>query len=595
MNPAYLSLLANHLWQSTLFAGIAPLLALLLRHNRARVRHLVWMAASWKFLIPFSVLISLGGQIQWRTESPPAVPASWSAIAGAVSQPFAEPAATSPRLPAALPAAGPVGIVLWTVWVCGFLAICASWWSRWRRLRSAVRTASPTFLDLPIRAVSSSTLSEPGVFGLFRPVLLLPEGILRRLTAAQLESVIAHELCHVRWRDNLVAAIQMSIETIFWFHPLVWWIGRRMVEERERACDEEVLRLGCEPRVYAEGILTVCRLYTESRLMCVSGASGANLKKRIEAILHRPASAGLDFTRKAALALVATAALAVPILIGALHAPVLDAQSPPGIHFDVASIKPTSQQGPDIQGLGSVQVLPGGRLFAEKALLRYFIQNAYGVKPFQIFGGPGWINSAHYDIDARAEGNPSPGQMRLMMQSLLRQRFQLQLHHETKILPVYELTVAKNGLNLPEPKQGSCVAPDPNAGPLPAPGQPIACGRVLMMMSPAGAQLRGGKVSMPELVRVLSNVLGRIVVDKTGFRGTFDVHLEFAPDETLGGLPTPPPLPSPSNDSARPAPPPDSRGNLSAALDEQLGLKLQPAKGPVDILVIDSVERPSAN
>jgi bla regulator protein blaR1 len=84
---------------------------------------------------------------------------------------------------------------------------------------------------------------------------LLPEGIFDRLTPTQLEAVIAHELCHVRHRDNLIAAIHMFVETAFWFHPLVWWIGKRMVEERERACDEEVLRLGSEPRVYAEGIL----------------------------------------------------------------------------------------------------------------------------------------------------------------------------------------------------------------------------------------------------------------------------------------------------------------------------------------------------
>ena len=101
-------------------------------------------------------------------------------------------------------------------------------------------------LEIPIRAVSCPTLLEPGVFGVLRPVMLLPEGILSRLTAAQPKGVIAQELCHVYHRDNLMAAIHMLVETVFWFHPLVWWIGKRMVEERERACDEEVLRLGSE-------------------------------------------------------------------------------------------------------------------------------------------------------------------------------------------------------------------------------------------------------------------------------------------------------------------------------------------------------------
>jgi uncharacterized protein (TIGR03435 family) len=289
------------------------------------------------------------------------------------------------------------------------------------------------------------------------------------------------------------------------------------------------------------------------------------------------------------------AALAVPVVIGIVSAPRIEAESPAATRFDVASIKPTTQQGPDIQGLGSVRILPGGHLLAEKVLLRYFIQNAYEVKPFQVSGGPAWINSAHYDIDAKAEGNPNSGQVHLMMRALLEDRFHLKLHDETKQLPVYEVTGARGGLRLLKPKEGGCIAPDPDARPFPpAPGQLIPCGRILMSMSPSGAQMRGGKVSMADLVNILSNVLGRTVVDKTGFQGTFDVHLEFTPDEALGGLPPPPALPL-SGDSIRSAAPPDSHGDIFSALQEQLGLKLKSARGPAHMLVIDSVERPSAN
>ena len=100
--------------------------------------------------------------------------------------------------------------------------------------------------------VADSTLEPSGVFEFFRPVLLLPEGIAERLMREHLAAIVAHELCHVRSRDNLAAAVHMLVEAIFWFHPLVWWIGRRLVDERERACDEEVLRPGSEPEVYAE-------------------------------------------------------------------------------------------------------------------------------------------------------------------------------------------------------------------------------------------------------------------------------------------------------------------------------------------------------
>ena len=114
--------------------------------------------------------------------------------------------------------------------------------------------------------------------------------------------MLAHELCHVRRRDNLTAAIHMIVEAIFWFHPLVWWIGARLVEERERACDEEVLSLGNEPQVYAEGILNVCKLYLESPLRCVSGVTGSDLKKRIQAILTGRVAGELNFAKRVALA-----------------------------------------------------------------------------------------------------------------------------------------------------------------------------------------------------------------------------------------------------------------------------------------------------
>src|SRR5579875_3997136 len=118
-------------------------------------------------------------------------------VIDAVSQPFPVAGVSSPRPPAAGPVSSPLEAVLWTVWGCGFLGISVSWWFRWWRLRATVRAGSQIHLNLPIRAVSSPTLLEPGVFGVFRPVVLLPEGILNRLTAAQLRGVIAHELCHV--------------------------------------------------------------------------------------------------------------------------------------------------------------------------------------------------------------------------------------------------------------------------------------------------------------------------------------------------------------------------------------------------------------
>ena len=125
---------------------------------------------------------------------------------------------------------------------------------------------------------------------------------------------------------------------MFWFHPLVWWVGAKLVEERERACDEEVVRLGSEPRVYAEGILNVCKLYTESPLRCVSGVTGSDLKRRIEAIMTNRLALRLNFAKKAALAAAGVAVVSAPVVIGMIQAPAGRAQ-PAVRRFEVAAVR----------------------------------------------------------------------------------------------------------------------------------------------------------------------------------------------------------------------------------------------------------------
>jgi len=257
---------------------------------------------------------------------------------------------------------------------------------------------------------------------------------------------------------------------------------------------------------------------------------------------------------------------------------ILNAQAPvERPRFEVASIKPNPPGG---VSTGNVRFLPGGRLSAQQVLLRFFIQNAYDLRPFQISGGPDWINSAGYDIEAKAEDNSTPDQMRMMMQSLLEDRFQMKAHRETREMPVYELAVAKSGLKLPEPKEGSCASSDSDS-----PGAAAPCGRAMVRIGRmGGVQIQGGKIGISELIRVLSNVLGRIVIDKTGFTGAFDAHLEFGLDDSLAGLPHPP---GPREET--------SAQSVFVAIQEQLGLKLESAKGPVEVLVIDHVEKPSGN
>jgi uncharacterized protein (TIGR03435 family) len=276
-----------------------------------------------------------------------------------------------------------------------------------------------------------------------------------------------------------------------------------------------------------------------------------------------------------------------------MNAPAIRAQSSANApKFEVASIKPDVEQGPM-----AVRPLPG-RLVAD-ASVRLLIQNAYAVPPFQIEGGPSWIDTERYSVDAKAGNNASRAQTFLMLQSLLEERFQLKTHPETRELPVYTLVAARNGLKLAPPKEGGCVNPVADAPPEwsegrmagrmppPQPGQPLPprCGSVNVMLASSGARMQGGKIPMPEFIRVLSMVLGRPVIDKSGFTELFDVRLEFMPDEATPALPAPPPDPAG----------PSLGSSIFSAIQQQLGLRLESSKGPVEVIIIDHVERPSVN
>lgn len=140
--------------------------------------------------------------------------------------------------------------------------------------------------------------------------------------------MIKHELCHWRRRDNLTGAIHMIVTLLFWFHPLVWWIGRRLVIERERACDESVLASGNDPVDYAESILEICRFYARSPLVCAAGVAGANLKDRVERIIRNTAVAKVGLLKSLVLAGVAAGAVMIPLAAGLL-APHAQAQAAP--------------------------------------------------------------------------------------------------------------------------------------------------------------------------------------------------------------------------------------------------------------------------
>jgi uncharacterized protein (TIGR03435 family) len=234
--------------------------------------------------------------------------------------------------------------------------------------------------------------------------------------------------------------------------------------------------------------------------------------------------------------------------------------------FEVATIKPMD---PNAKA-GRYITMQGNNHFIEKAYtLKLLIAAAYDLNPRTISGGPGWIESDHYDIVAVTPGEirPTHDEQMSMLRSLLADRFKLTFHREEKVFSIYELAVAKNG---PKLKPSTAPADDPPA--------------LISTVYPQRIVMPARNATMSDFARLMQRaILDRPVVDKTGLTGRYDFDLEWAPDETQFGGEVPAAAPE------APSPP------LFTAIQEQLGLRLEATKGPVAALVVDKAERPSEN
>jgi uncharacterized protein (TIGR03435 family) len=392
----------------------------------------------------------------------------------------------------------------------------------------------------------------------------------------------------------------MVVEAIFWFHPLVWWLGARLVEERERACDEAVLESGGDRHVYAESILKICEFCVGSPLACVSGVTGADLKKRIARIMTERAARKLDFSRKLLLSAAGLVAVAFPVTFGLLNVTPSRAESQTQNSASVTPVYEAASIKLNKAGTASLKTGKGvirqrlmfglGTFTGENNSLQELIRAAYRVEDYQISGAPDWFTSELYDVDAKAEKSAVDEMQKLgkdqrdlenqgMLQTLLKDRFKLMLHHETKYLPIYSLVVAEAG-KLHE-AQGDC-GPQPTWEPgMPPPPPPCGSLRVF----PWVGRLDGLKVPITQLAANLSGFTRRMVLDKTNLAGKYDINLKWYPDPSEF-----PPRPGylPATYQPDPSSPP-----LLTAVQQQLGLKLESQTGPVPLLVIDHVEKPS--
>jgi uncharacterized protein (TIGR03435 family) len=588
--------LTNHLWQSTCFAVAAGVLTAAFRGNRAKVRYWLWLSASLKFLVPFSLLMSLGNHLERAPAARNlaariAVPAvSFTMVQ--ISQPFSGAFPLAP-FPEGARDWAPIAIL--SVWACGFAAIMLIRLRDWLRIRAAVRASTPLELPAAVEARSSPGPLEPGVVGLWRPVLLLPAGVAERLTPPQLEAVLAHELCHIRRRDNLFASIHMIVEAVFWFHPLVWWIGARLVEERERACDEAVLSLGSQPHVYAEAILSICKLYVESPLVCVAGVAGANLKGRIEGIMTQPIGGRLSSARKLLLAAAALLAVMGPVLTGVVSGPRLRAQSqaatfgrPSGPKFEVASVKPVSA-GPT-QHVGIK--IDAARVDIGYWSIKQLILRAFGLQPDQV-SGPDWMDSLRFDILAKLPEGATRDQLPYMLQWLLVERFGLVAHGETRDVPGFALVVGKDGPKMKPAAPDADAPADQAANPIEKVGRTLDSlygdgkpfGLAAMTYTSSGLHLEFTKMPMDALVQVLASYLRVPVIDRTGLEGKYQVSLDFSRADMSGASEAD----APGGDAPLVASDPAGTSVFSAV--RWLGLRLERRKAPIAVLVVDHLEQ----
>jgi bla regulator protein blaR1 len=617
--------IGNHLWQSTLFVAVVALLVLAFRSNRAGTRYGLWLAASLKFMIPFSLLIDLGSYLS-SFRSPYGSSSLASMTIVQLNQPFNSQSAalvahSSVATAGSLPALSRFAPWLLVVWLAGTLAVLAVWLIRWIRVAAIAKRATALregaeaeilarvqagdSLRRKVEIVSTAEAIEPGIFGIARPVLLWPEAMRGQASEAHIEAIVAHELCHVRRRDNLSALLHMLVEALFWFHPFVWWIGGRLVEDRERACDEAVVDSGRERRVYAESILKVCEVCMESPLPCVPGVSGADLRQRIAQIMSHRSVRPIGLGRKLLLVAACCLAITAPIVSGALKASKgsevrahLKIVAEP-VSFAEVTIKPDPEATAKLKsnsGLIVSRVLwNDGELNAKGANLQSLIMLTYEPIEFpQITGGADWTKTEIYDIHAKASpailaawpkmSKEEQKQVdRSMLENLLKDHFGLKFHRESRVEPIYALVV--DDATKLKVFDGDCPPIVPGAPPAnidPSKGAP-ACGGAFVMPG----ELRANKVAIPTLLRFFSLNSGRFVEDKTNLKKRVDVNLKFTPDPNIG-----PPMP--------PLPPGAPKFNIDPngpslfdALVQQMGLRLVPQTGPVQMFIVDEATMPS--
>jgi uncharacterized protein (TIGR03435 family) len=487
-----------------------------------------------------------------------------------------------------------------SMWLIGVVALVVresiGWWrlsrvhqlglsskpSAWQAAGN--RIATRLGLTGVVRIVEFPQIDVPFVVGCLRPIVVLPLSAMAHLNVAQVEAILAHELAHVRRHDYLANLLQTLAETIFFYHPAVWWLSARIRDEREHCCDDIAVDMCGDPVSYAAA-LTELEMWRRGDGGLAAAATGGTLLHRVRRILRVEPQSRMSHW-----------ALTLAVLAGLFAtATAIHSQAPADeeLSFEVASVRPNSSPDDKKMMLGAQ---PGGRFTAINVPISVLIRSAYGLQEFQLVGGPEWMSTDRFDIVAKGDrdfpvpvpgGAPNPAQ--LMLRSLLRERFKLVLRRETREMPIYALVRARDAGKLGselKPSTADCEALGAARGrgsaPQFKPGERPVCG-----IRMGYGELAGGGFPLSSLASSLVQTVERTVVDRTGLAGNFDFYVKWTPDTLPPGVSRDRPFRM-NGVEIDPSGP-----SIFTALQEQLGLRLEPTRGPVDVLVVDHVERPT--
>ncbi len=588
------SLAISIIVKATIVIAIALTAACFARRSRASVRHAI-LAAGFAVLLALPVAAIIAPPLHIAL---PIAQSSSTSAANSVQSfnetSFAPQAATNAPAAAVKSEAASFTVfdLFFAAWAIGaaiFLApvIIGLWQVRslrrhalpWSHGTSAAATlANELKISRRIEALLHEAVAGPMTCGVFHPAIVFPVQA-ENWDDADLHRAIAHELEHVRRADWLTHCLARIVCAAYWFHPLVWIAWRRLTLEAERACDDAVLAHS-EATAYAEQLVALARQLTAAnKSPLLAMASRSDLTTRIHAVLDNrqprghAGRAAIILTGIACLFTIAVSPFQLVAAVQAKNAS--DASTP---RYEVASIKIDPRGDPNRNI--TWRETPDG-LSLENVTLELLLRQAYGIMSYQIQHAPEWANREEFDISARI-GDPevrhlqmltkerASAERRLMLQALLAERFRLAAHDETKQESVYSLVVAKGGPKFHESLPSAGNSSGVKAAP------PIVMGNGLL-------KFNGAPIST--LAKLISQVIGRPVLDHTGLNGKYEFTLNWAPEEFE--LPA---VAQRDNTSSEP-----SGISIFTLLQQQLGLKLESSKSPVEVLIIDHIEPPTPN